>query len=226
MTIVQQIKSYLQNGGTFVDGVLLLKRAGRDVSSFERYTKGNYVPISVDDSLIAALQHFLESRQEVSEFATIVQNSDTSMSEIPSNVGNLVKAPEPPSIIALRAQGRMMHKKHSVLHEAMRNAKTDSERYEIAKEIMDSHIPKTDAIYNQIRKWEKEGVEPGMPGKEDVIKETVAKMKRVGVLRPRISRLKNWLRDTKLDDVKRQKFEVELVDKDTELKGLENELKL
>lgn len=208
MTIETQIKYYLEQEGTYSDGVTLLKRTGTNVSFFEKYLTAFYVPDNVESSLIAALKSNLKEEKNTKEKVSFLQKE------------------EPIQIAELREVAKKLHKKHTVLHEQMRNAKTDLKRYDFAKEIIQSVIPALDDIYDTIRKYEREGIVPTDYKKETVVQETVEKMQKITSLRSRISRLKSWIKNEKLEAELLQKYKIEILEKEVQLKLIESELKI
>jgi len=86
--------------------------------------------------------------------------------------------------------------------------------------------PKLDDIYGQLRAWDQEGVRP-VADRRRIVQETVEKMNRRETVRSRIYRLRKWLDGgKKLTDQKRRDYEVELKDKELELRELEENLGL
>ena len=69
---------------------------------------------------------------------------------------------------------------------------TDEDRYEVAAYLMEELQPEIDHIYGIIRAYEANGEVPAMPA-DDVVAETVKKMKRVLALRPHLSRARKEL---------------------------------
>jgi hypothetical protein len=89
---------------------------------------------------------------------------------------------------------------------------------------MENTIPKLDDIYDQIRDFQESGIVPAVP-LGNIVKETVEKMQRLQSIRSRISRLKKFL-EGKMEAKKRQEYEVELLEKESEAIGIEKELGL
>ena len=73
---------------------------------------------------------------------------------------------EPEPITALRNRARLLHKTESASHAEMRLTDDRKRRYALAFEIMVTIRPALDAIYDQIREWEKTGLLPTNPNTE------------------------------------------------------------
>ncbi len=219
------INQWLQTDGSFLEGVRLYKLTDKPVytTRFERLLEQTYVDRAAKAHLRQLLQVYLSQHPIISPAQLPAEQQVPPMESAPPV--------EPAAIQTLRQQAIPLHKRYShlkaQLHQmAVDQTKySDADRYTLAKEIMLEVLPQTDAIYDQIRHWEKEGQLPVAPN-NPIVQQTVEKMQKVYSLRPRISRLKGWLKKPNVPASKRQQYEQELLDKEIELKELEIELGL
>lgn len=215
MNLSELIHEWIHHEGSFIDGIRLLHLTGRPVAHFEAQLERPYVDPNQKQALAQQLRQYLQL------------NPPSKI--IPAQPDEML-VEEPAAIQDLRRQAIPFHKRYSHLKAQLYQMSietdkySDADRYEIAKEIMEEVLPKTDAIYDQIRSWEETGDLPPEQN-DELVRQTVEKMQRIQSLRPRISRLNKMLAG-KLSNTKRKQYEKELIDKEIELKELENELGL
>jgi len=224
MNILKRIEEWEKSGCPYLQGVALYlrlpNRKRQLLKQFQRY-------------LEATPPSRLQSKLK-SELLSYRSNSNASVGS--ESVGKRVGAPivstqkgknYPKSILVLKEKGRRLYMRYDATHGAMAAAKTDGDRYEFAREIMEEIVPKIDEIYGKIRRWEKTGVEPVVGGKseEDVVKMVVEKMLKINSLKSRISRLRRLLKGD-IGDKKRQVYQKEILEKEVEMQELKNELGL
>jgi len=134
---------------------------------------------------------------------------------------------EPSSITEYRRRGRAKMKLYSDAKTRLNMMSedpemyTDQDRYEVAEYLMEELQPQIDHIYGIIRAYEGKGEVPPMPA-EDVVAETVKKMKRVLALRPHLSRARKELatateKEKKTIEERIENMEEELAQLTTEL---------
>lgn len=229
MNLSNLIDQWLQTDGSFLEGVRLYKLTDNPIYAprFERLLDQPYVDSDAKAHLRELLQVYLDQYPAT--------HSPTSTPEVIA--ANLPTPPEPAPLMEpapiqeLRKQAIPLHKHYSHLKAQLHQMVTDqdkysdADRYAIAQQIMLEVLPQTDAIYDQIRNWETDGQLPAEPD-NPIVAQTVEKMQKVYSLRPRISRLKAWLKKKGLTASKRRQYEQELLDKEIELKELEIELGL
>lgn len=215
MNLSELIHEWIHSEGSFIEGIRLLHLTGRPVAHFEAQLERPYVDPSQKQALAQQLRQYLQLNPP---------------SKIIPVQPDEMPVEEPAAIQDLRRQAIPFHKRYSHLKAQLyqmsveTNKYSDPDRYEIAREIMEGVLPKTDAIYDQIRAWEETGELP--PERNDeLVRQTVEKMQRIQSLRPRISRLKKLLAG-KLSVEKRRRYEVELLAKEVEVRYLEEELKI
>ena len=232
-----KIQSWFRQNGHFAGGLHLLALTGSDprlLARLQGYLHGQWVPDAAKQSLRAALQAWLR--------ASPPQNpktkNQTGRSEIPHRrPGNQKpKTPEPAGILALRAEARLLHKRHADLKGRLNlmaedaDNYTDAQRAEVATRIMAEVIPALDGIYDRIRHWKATGQAPRPPKERDIVRETVGKMNRLQkILPPRISKLRKYLREGKrggkvLSEQELMAYKAELLEKETEKAKLEGDL--
>ncbi|HQU52017.1 MAG TPA: hypothetical protein PK643_03345 [Saprospiraceae bacterium] len=220
MTIVQEIRDWFENGSLFFHGMDIYRRIGGDIplSYFSGYSGSSYIPDDVRNRLKQCLINFLKENNSDTHkvIPAIFQKSISKGSKI-------VHDQEPDSIHKLRKKAVRLHKQHAMLHNNLRESSSIDDRYEICRLIMENVIPELDDIYDRIRIWEKTGDVPVVSDNE-VIRQTVKKMERRLSLIPRISRLNKFIVDPALDDKLKKKYEKELLEKQIELKNINNEL--
>jgi hypothetical protein len=217
MNIETKISTWIQEEGSFLAGLQLYREiGGKKIAYFERQIHQPFIDPKVKRELIRALKPYASAGPS----PTPIKSS--------YDPAKPVQVQEPPEIVSLKKEAIKLHKKHSTLKglliaAADQDKYSDADRYEIARQIMEETIPKLDGIYATIRTWEKDGSIPAI-GKSEIIRETVAKMKEIQSLRPAISRLKTRLKKETLSDVDRQDLELRLLEKQSRLGSLEDEL--
>lgn len=214
------ISEYLTQGGSFLAGLQLLRAAGdhRTADRLQLHAQRPFVPPSARAELQEALR-YLEGRP---------------LPEVTAAPPPPAKRPEePPEIDRLRQQGRLLKKREARLHAELclvaqqeENEERAGRLHSIAREIMEDIEPQLDDIYGQLRAWDQEGVPP-VSDRRRIMEETVAKMNRRETLRSRIYRLRKWLDGGKnLSEEKRRAYQVELNEKELELREIEESLGL
>ena len=222
MNLSNLIDQWLQTDGSFLQCVRLYKLTDQPIyaTRFERLLDRPYVDSDAKAHLRKLLKDFLRQHPATKLTAKLI--ADIIVDPPP---------PEPAPVQELRKQAIPLHKRYSHLKAQLhqmaidQDKYSDADRYAIAQEIMGEVLPETDAIYDQIRSWEIDGHLPTEPD-NPIVAQTVEKMQKVYSLRPRISRLKAWLKKKGLTASKRRQYEQELLDKEIELKELEIELGL
>ncbi|MEM9928523.1 MAG: hypothetical protein AAF840_01765, partial [Bacteroidota bacterium] len=218
MTIKYRAQQWLAVGGSFRDGVSLLEMAGSIAA--RRHSR------ILQQAYISTKQKQALRNDLVRLISQLPEDDHPAPASSPAPAATTQKIPDTPRIIALRKQAISLHKERSDLKSRLLaqslddpDKYTDEDRYKLAQLIMDDNVPALDAIYDQVRRFEEEGIEPADDA--TMIKEdTVAKMKRVYSLRPQISRLKKRAEQGDKD------AKEELSTKMNELESLEDELGL
>lgn len=204
-------QEWLQEDGSYADGVALLRAAGIDVSRFLPVLQLSYLPPGAKNLLREAIEQ-LPAPVEARPAKRQVQQE------------------EPPEVLRLRSRGQHLMKLQSDLHTRLKLAKTDTDRYQIAEALMDEVIPELDKVYNAIRSWENNGTLPP-DNADDIRRETIALMHKIESLKPRVSRLQGWLKTGKKDgkeitEADRRNYEKELLEKQVELGDIREKLGL
>lgn len=139
---------------------------------------------------------------------------------------------EPDAILALRQRGRRLKALESDIHGQMKAyAYTEDpthfkdKLYELAKKLLTEIEPGLDEVYSDIRKWETDGSIP-VAGKDQIIADTVYKLRKYENLRKRISKVKGWLKSGELETIEQKKYESELSNKEDEMATIKQELNL
>jgi hypothetical protein len=227
MSLKKQIADWFEKGCHFHDGVDLLRATGGDVRPFFRAMNSPspdaYSRQKLKDALNKAVLGL--SNQPISDVPPEKKSYTGFNTEIPSAKRAVFTQNEPESVTQLRERARMLHKRHSLVHAQLLPAPDEKARLKLAEEIMEDILPQLDEIYDSIRAWEKDGVAPAPGVANDVVKETVEKMKRVQSLESRLSRLKGLIKNTTIDR-DRADYEKEQLAKQVELADLKAELKL
>lgn len=222
MTIRYRVQQWVSQGGSFRDGVGLLEMAGdRAANRYRSVLSQQFVSAAQKEHLRKEMVRLLGSLPEDSHPAP------------PASAGSVEqRIPDTPRIIAMRKQARGFLKQRSDLKtqlivKGLDNLEkyTDEERLAIAKAIMEDNVPELDVLYDQIRRFEQEGIEPA-DDEEMIRQDTVAKMKKVYSLRPQISRLRGALKKGGLTNQEKSEKEVELAEKLAELEQIEDFLGL
>ena len=198
-----RIKDWIKQGGSFLEGMQLLDQLGIKDSILEQAKHRPFITSSDKERLKQLLLPHIEL-------------------ESPSKP---ISTAEPASIQAIRRKAILQLKKRDALRAQLAVVPSDQERFEIAQELMEEVIPTIDRLYDQIHQFEETG-EVVREDQQSIIQQTVQKMQRIQSLRPRISRLKNWLTKTDLPTNKKIEYQKELSEKEIELANLLSELNL
>ena len=220
MTIVQEIYQYLESGW-FQKGVEIYERlyGKAEAGSYRRYIGTHYVPTEVEKQLEYLLRNYAEEHPDSnpSPNATPITESGKKIVYITKPANE-----EPKAILSLREKARQLHKRHDAKNAELRHAKDDQTRYAISYEIMEIIIPALDELYDKIRHFESTGETITQP--VNSIKKNIIEMfKRRDTLKPRISKIKGILKKP-LDDARRQELNKELLNKELELKQINEQL--
>ena len=206
------IHNWIVNSGPFSEGLELYRqvKGGLPVSYFDRQLFQPYINPYVKKELTNELQEYLDRNP--------LQKSPTSPS--------FQYSKEPVEIKNLRDAAKKLHKRHSFLHAKLTSADNDEKRLLIAKEIMEVVIPGLDQTYLTIRTFENTGILPSTPGEDSTaLKKGALMYKRMESLRPRISRVKKWLRSGKrgkkiLSSVEMTAYQEEVEAKEAEIQSI------
>lgn len=189
MTIRYRVQQWLSAGGSFRDGVSLLELAGAAAPA------RRHGP-AMQQSFISAAQKKALRNDLVRLLSALPEDPDTAPAAPPPSQPLPQKLPDTPRIIAIRKKARGLHKERSdlktrLLVRALDEPEkyTDEERFEIADQIMSGNVPQLDDYYDQIRRFEQDGIEPADDA-QMIRDKTVGDFKEVLSIRPRISRLK------------------------------------
>ena len=209
----QEVQSWLDRGCPFLPGVRLYQLIGGPypISIFLGFEQAGFVPADVQQRLNQGLRAYLQKYPIT---------PDTKAPKEKLQVIKIVKikGTEPEAITDLRAKAKNLHKLHSHLKAQLSTVGNDSDRYNIADQIMQKIIPGLDRIYDQIRHWEKTGNLPALL-EQHLIDNPRAIANRINTLASRISKLRRFLKGD-LVDKKRAKYEKELLAKEIELAKL------
>lgn len=218
--MVSEIGFWLENEGSFAAGVELYRRAGGGdlLPELEQQLQRDWVTPGAYDRLRVAL-HLVHDRLGGEAPALTRKSSAPTAND------------EPETVLALRRQGRLLKKRESDVHGQLRAlanlpnpAEHEARLYELATEMMEDIQPALDEAYGQLREWEQTGRLP-VPGRQEVIRETVDKMKRYENMRVRCVRLRKWLAGDLADEL-RTRYADELKEKEVEMEAIKNELGL
>ena len=213
-------QQWLDNDGSFLDGLQILADLGGEVKPFRGYASLAFLPPGVKERLRDEVTKRLGDRV-IGEWG----NADR---DVEGLKGLKVEKVEPPEAQQLREQGKRWLKRQADAHTRLKNAKDDTERYIIAEEMMMEIVPEVDRIYGALRAYERDGVLPAT-NEQAIVRDTIEKMKRIDTLESRISRVSGWLKAGKsnkgpLDDKQQQDYEQEVLEKRAELEDLKEKL--
>lgn len=204
---MEKARQWLEENGSYVQGVELLRALGGSVQNFTPYLKNRVIAPEAKDKLRAAIHALLP---------TILTTPTT---------------PDEPEVLTqYRAMGRRMLKIQADLHTRIKVADTDAARYELAEQLMEDVIPEVDRIYDAIRAYENDKVVPPAP-EVDAVRIAAKKLVKEKYLHDRLIRLRRWLEAGKKDgrslsEVETSAYEKEVLEKTAELEALRLELGL
>lgn len=210
--IIQEVREFLETDGPWSEGIRLARLldlpAGRTYSTLS----------------ISTLQ-FQELRKQLSEALEFLDQGEAAQAfpdrETISDKGGRREIPAPKQVIKkLKEQAKALHKKQSMLHGQLSVVKTDEERYEIARQIMEEVIPDLDRLYDEIREIEQTGEVIAVHARRDFYQGIELEKKRHSI-RSSISRFKRLLREQPGDPVKEQEYRKKILLKEKELAELE-----
>jgi DNA repair exonuclease SbcCD ATPase subunit len=206
--IGNRIAKYLDEGGSFREGVDLLEQAGGTVRPYRKILAGGFISTEEEEALNEALRPFSEHTYDV------------------RTLGNK----EPDAVLEVRARVRALKKKESYLHAQMtikaeepESESREKELHELAETIMDLEA-ELDAEWDQIRAYEEKGTTP-VAGVQRIQQETVEKMKHWNNLRSRLYKLRPKVKKAK-SEAERIKLMEDQQQLEQELATLEEELRL
>jgi hypothetical protein len=222
MDIEKKIKDWLVSGSYF-EGVALYRwvQGEYPVRYFEGYEGASYIPEEVEFRLRNSLQKAVENlpNEEMTEIPSLEEENDRN--SVNENTPTTV---EPATIQLLRSEAKLLHKTHSLVHARMVDATKDEMRYGFAKQIMEEIIPSLDAIYDKIRGWQDTGeLPPATTSNRD--RYIIEKMLRRNSLKSRISRINSTM-GKGMNEVEKMKLQKELLEKEVELKEIDEEFGL
>lgn len=204
---------WLQSGGSYREGVALLETAGLSVVTERRVLTRRLIRSAEKQAL----------RERIEKLCAQTGTTVAGLSQ------TTPQQHEPSSITEYRRRGRAKMKLYSDAKTRLNmmaedpDKYTDSDRYEVAEYLMEELQPEIDHIYGIIRAYEGKGEVPAMPA-DDVVAETVKKMKRVLALRPHLSRARKEL--TTATPAEKKAIEERIEHMEEELAQLSTELGL
>jgi hypothetical protein len=211
------VSEWLADGKWFVGGLMLLRDLGGDVSDFEKYAAGGFVPPYYKEVLemrLRALQHA----------APGILAAKESGESAASETEKAARAEEPEWIAGLRERAKYLHKQEAMRHAEMRVSGEREVRYACASEIMRDIRPKLDTIYDAIRHWEATGEVPMGEKAAQAAEEQSSDFQKRLNLRSRVSRIKTLLKGSTLSEKRRKGLEWELEEKEVLLKTVNERL--
>lgn len=218
----RSILQWLEAGCPYLSGVELYRQVGGDypISYFLGYENASFVPDTIERRLEYALRIAL---QTLPDDAPEIPSLQTGHAEVANNIAPSANpAPiEPAPIQQLRAEAKELHKRQAYLHAQLSIVERQEVRAELVVEIMETVIPRLDAIYDHIRGYEDTGELPtAAPNNRDGY--IIERMLRRNSLKSRISKIKSLLKKA-MEDVAKAKLKNELLEKQVELQGIEVE---
>ncbi|MEO0626894.1 MAG: hypothetical protein AAFY91_07875 [Bacteroidota bacterium] len=215
MNISAEIRQWIDSEGSYLAGVDLLRRSlGKLPPQVAEYAKRPMITGDIYDDLV---NHLRSQLPDGYEQPRRTRSADSN---------------EPDVVKALHERGRILKKREAAVHGKMKalGLRPDahlytSELHTLSKEMMDDIQPKLDEIYDQIRKWENQGILP-VPGEARIVQETVDKFRRRESLKQGRSHLKRRLKNQSLTDAERKAIKLDMNQKLEEQQQLEKELGL
>lgn len=212
---VHELYEAWRKDGFFLDAMDLLQALGVSTAKYDHLRMARYIPPSEQQQIEHLIYTHYDPTATVPPIVAPIPSVDTTAPTTDDS---------PPQIQELKRRAKPLHKLQSHLHEQLRHAKDDDERYAIADRIMSEVIPAIDAIYAKVRGWEETGEVPFVLSLE--AEQAVSMMKQRESLKPRISRLKKWLKSDAVPMDEKAKYQKELDEKVAELERIEGELGL
>lgn len=217
MTIVEQIRQWLQNGQPYFPGLSIYAKVGGRVplTYFQGYEGASYIPPNIKQQLHQCMIDALKRLPEDNEVINHVEDVS------PPNVQK--RKPIPRGIKVLKLKAMRLHKQHALLHNQLRECQSQDERYQICVTIMEDIIPQLDDIYDRIRAYNETGKIPVFSDNE-IVRRTVQKMNKRLSLIPAVSRLKKKIEQEGLSEQDKAKYKKTLLKKLADIQQLNNEL--
>lgn len=210
-----RIAAYLEQEGSFREGLQLLKEAGGPYASFEAVAKSGWVSEEDKARLNEALQVFAQAdikKLSLSDPRVAVAHST-----------------EPNAVAETRSRVRQLKKRESFLHAQLvtTSQQPESEErkeqlHDLAGQILGLEF-EIDGLWDQIREYEQSGTLP-VAGADRIRRETVEMMKERDSLRSQIYKLKKKI--AKAEGAQQIKLKSDLADKQQALASLEDVLGL
>lgn len=217
-----KIQAWLQEGGSYIDGLSLhaLLGAGTSHQSLRSYLNFPLIPPAAWELLRKEFRAYIATHPPA-----------ISAQRPPSPKPTADRPPQVPAVLRpLYAQGKALLKERDghraqLVQQAQHPDKfTNKDRHLTAKVIMEVQA-EIDDVYQRIRRYQDEGQLPEAGSTKRIIAETVQKINRMGSLRSAISRLNKRLKAPETSQQK-QEMETELLAKKVELSDLADQLGL
>lgn len=219
------IQIWLQEDGSYREGLNLLRQFGSssEVQFFERIGRKPYINNDEKEALQKAL------RQKIKTYSP--DEKGVSAKFAPGVARNHSSPSEPESIRRLREQGKSWKKKESFYHAQLVTIAQEPESegrkkrlFDLAKKILEEVEVNLDRIYDQIRAYEQEGIEP-VPQKLEYMKKGVEIYRKIESLRTGIAHKTKKLKQEK-SQAEKERLAADIAQKEEEMQKLKDQLEL
>jgi hypothetical protein len=212
--LAQQIHDWIAQRGPYAQGLQLASKAGAKI------------PADLQNVQVV----FPQMRERLTQLLRPYAAPSTAK-DVAHAVAHVSGETEPEAVASLRLQLRDVYKVYGALKGQLYAACLDGQdgtRYDIARQIMEEVIPRINDMSAKLKSHERSGILPAFSDRE-IVRLTVEKMKQLGNLESRVSRLKGWIKTgtafgEKLTPDKLAEYEKEQRDKEARIQELKEEL--
>lgn len=212
--LAQQIHDWIAQRGPYAQGLQLASKAGAKI------------PADLQNVQVV----FPQMRERLTQLLRPYAAPSTAK-DVATSVAHVSGETEPEAVASLRLQLRDVYKVYGALKGQLYAACLDGQdntRYDIFRQIMEEVIPRINDMAAKLKNYERSGILPAFSDRE-IVRLTVEKMKQLGNLESRVSRLKGWIKTgtafgENLTPEKLAEYEKEQRDKEARIQELKEEL--
>jgi hypothetical protein len=215
MSLDLEIRTWIDNRGSFASGTDMYRRAGGGalLSVFQAECRKAFIGPGMYERLKEALLPLASAAPE----DRVYLPPPTTPSE-------------PDSVADLRAQGKSWKKRESFIHAQLvttsqlpPSPEREKKLLELATELMEEITPELDRIYDSIREFERTGKAP-LSNEAQIVKDTVLKFKKRDSVGTLVYRIRARLAKPGITQEEATSLRAQLADKEAEWAALDKEL--
>lgn len=211
--MIEQLREYIENNGSYRNGIGLLKLLQHDVAEWHQlqgFCSFQFAPRWAEQRVMALLKvYYNESKAAQSQIVQVHQVK--------------TKRVDPDVIVLLKKEERELMDERKLQHFSLDDTADDLLRADKVRAIREA-TTRIDEIETDLEAYETTGVVPILAGTQTAAQEVDALYRRKNTLASRICRL-NKLLKTNLPLSKKERYDKELREKEAELNLITEKLK-